>query len=380
MAEQRGFRVLRDAQEEEDFIRDFVRDPGPIATTRSVEQLNKARSDPVAPLGLQGDTVPVEAFRAAERMQSERENAAVTEARAQARSRPGLHLADVEEGVPSFRRFEYTPGPGRGLRGQIETATARPGFVERFNESLRAGAYDPVTPQRRLSAQRVQEGRGRALQAMRGLGAARMGVPERFLDAVRQGQLTGREANILAAQQPVASGRGLSAADVLRFQQGEQQAETARRRADTARMAEFRQGRESDNRATRNATRDVAFTQALDDPNDQIATNEAANYVAEEIMDKGDPGLLDMILPFGSLLPGFLRGSPQAIWDPDIEAAGTTVLDGLTKQGPMIVRNYRGVPTLFAGEDPVVAWKDLSTDSQEFLRRRRRVRSGLKPE
>jgi len=284
---------------------------------------------------------------------------AVSTEESPSRPQAGLRVVSPEVGPPSFREFEFT-SPTGGV-ANIQTEGARPDFARNVDESFKAGAYDPISPERVASAQRVQAGRARALRGLRELSAARLGVPEYALDAVRQGRPI--------PEAPSGAG-GLRAADVLKLQQGERQLGLRQRQIDTSRATEYRKGFESERAEVREATRERAVTDAIRDPEDEIATNAAAEGIAKELIDKGDPGILDMLLPFGSAVPGSLRGSPQGILDPDTEASAVGVLSGKLQQGDMKVKEEDGVPTLFAGDDPVAAWGDLSPRTREFLKRR----------
>jgi hypothetical protein len=90
-------------------------------------------------------------------------------------------------------------------------ATGGPsGFAQRVEESRRAGAYEPVSQERRDEATRDLDRVRKGTAAFRDLAATRLGVPTQYLDAVRSGAMTPREANLAQAKQAAAGHTGVT--------------------------------------------------------------------------------------------------------------------------------------------------------------------------
>jgi hypothetical protein len=151
--------------------------------------------------------------------------------------------------TPGAREGEFDVGL-RGGQGTIDASRAvggASGFAQRVEESRRAGAYDPVSQERRDEAERDLGRIKRGTTAIRDLAATRLGVPTQYLDAVRSGSMTPREANLAQAKQ-AATGNlgGMSAAEAQQFQIRAQQEGRA--------ATEFRQGMDDTARTRFNDT------------------------------------------------------------------------------------------------------------------------------
>lgn len=197
---------------------------------------------------------------------------------------PARDVATAPFMAPGAREGQFNIGL-RGGQGVID-ATAAPGgpsgFAQRVEESRRAGAYDPVSDERRAEAERDLQRVKRGTAAIRDLAATRLGVPTQYLDAVRSGSMTPREANLAQAKQ-AATGNlgGMTAAEMQQFQH---RAATEQRAA-----TEFEQ-KMTDNARTRAAATATevadAFPNADPEKKAEIAsgyTAFAANWVPEGV-------------------------------------------------------------------------------------------------
>lgn len=251
------------------------------------------------------------------------------------------------------RQFEFTPGAGRGLRGEVEFDQPQSGFEDRVRQSVAAGAFDPVTPERVESARQVHQANIRGLRAMRQLSAARLGVPEQFLDAVRQGHLTGREAATLGAQQPVARGEGgLTTAEALRFQQGERAQGLRERQFAFDRQQETNRMLTDEEPAVRNEGRRQAAADYANNPGDPIAQETMARAASRLLNDLGNPSFLSEIWfdRFG--------GTPQTLLDDDTKASVSDMISGEGLEIDMDFKG-RGKPVLIHRGNPVDEWEDV---------------------
>lgn len=159
--------------------------------------------------------------------------------------RPGERFNPVGA-QPSGREITQDPflqpgaGEGqldiRGLRGgtgsiDATNATGGPrGFAQRVEESRRAGAFEPVSQERRDEASRDLDRVRKGTAAFRDLAATRLGVPVQYLDAVRSGGMTPREANLAQAKQnATGNAGGMTPAEAQTFQIQAQQASQSMR-------------------------------------------------------------------------------------------------------------------------------------------------------
>lgn len=99
--------------------------------------------------------------------------------------------------------FDVTGANGAGGFGVIDATNAvggPTGFRDRVKQSMREGAYSPVTPARVEEQRQANQQVNRGLDAMRQLSATRLGVPVQYLDAVRGGTMSRERANLLGAR------------------------------------------------------------------------------------------------------------------------------------------------------------------------------------
>ena len=140
--------------------------------------------------------------------------------------KPQVVDAPTMEANQDFTEFGVSTGD-RG-RGFVKTSELpgdagrfpHPEFASNFEESVEAGAYNPLTPERYKEGLRSAQMVNRGLTAMQDLSGARMGgVPGQYVDAVRGGHLSPREAIGLGASTQGATG-GLTQAQALAHQRG----------------------------------------------------------------------------------------------------------------------------------------------------------------
>lgn len=204
--------------------------------------------------------------------------------------------------------FEREGQPGtfdvRGLRGGgtgvIEASGATGGpeaFAQRVEASRRAGAFEPVSAERRAQGQQDFENVKRGLSAMRELSATRLGVPVQYLDAVRSGSLSRREAALLGAQDArKTAARAPSAIDIAQFT-----AEEARAGRKEAREVEAHKSKmnEADRSALDNITQRVA--PVINEDNPELGGLEFQQFASNFAKDtQGNAIPLNQVTALGS--------------------------------------------------------------------------------
>jgi hypothetical protein len=176
--------------------------------------------------------------------------------------------------TPGAREGEFNVGL-RGGQGVIDASNApggASGFAQRVEESRRAGAYDPVSDERRAEAERDLGRIKRGTTAIRDLAATRLGVPTQYLDAVRSGSMTPREANLAQAKQAATGNAGgMTASEVQQFQH--------RAAAEQRAVTEFK-GKLTDQARTRVTETGIEVANSFPNANEEKKAEIASGYAA----------------------------------------------------------------------------------------------------
>lgn len=294
---------------------------------------------------------------------------------------PGISTSDLGGGKVGIQGLR---GGGFGAIDATHAPGGAQGFRDRVEQSIREGAYNPVSDKRRAEAQADLGRINRGIAAMRDLSATRLGVPVQYLDAVRSGEMTRREASLAGVRdEGLRSRYGDTPADLMTARAKLQEAQT---KAAAGRSGEIEQGQKfvehqgellgtqaypnNPERQAQYASEFTTFAQSKMPEGTRFDQLDATQQ--EEI--KGEFSLLDALDRKGE---GFLRKLnlfAAPVERDSLTGTGQSILDTLRQQDPLFdIRdnnlNFTGYDS--AG-DPVqltVTMADLPPTAQSYVRR-----------